>query len=52
VASTQNGPVTRVIFAVTSGLSTSTSCFGGSLFAIDSSVMCGTIPPNSLPLRF
>ncbi len=52
VASTTNGPVTRVIFLSTSGRSTSTSSAGGSSFAIDFSVTCGTIPPTSSPFEF
>ena len=52
VASTQNGPVTRVTLALTSGRSTSTSSAGGSLLAIDLRVTCGTIPPTSSPFLF
>jgi hypothetical protein len=47
-----NGPVTRVICFSTSGRSTSTSSAGGSSFAIDFSVTCGTIPPTYSPFAF
>ena len=39
VASTVKGPVTRVMSAISSGLSTNTSSFGGSPLAIALSVM-------------
>ena len=52
VASTMNGPVTRVMFGSTSGRSTSTSSAGGSLLAMFFSVTCGTMPPTSSPCLF
>jgi hypothetical protein len=52
VASRAKGPVTRVIDVSISGRSTRTSSAGGSLLAIDLSVMCGTMPPTSSPRLF
>ena len=52
VASTQKGPVTRVMLFCCSGRSTKISSAGGSLLAIDLSVIWGTIPPTSSPFLF
>ena len=52
VASTTNGPATRVTLLSSSGRSTSTSMVGGSLLAMLLSVMCGTSPPTSSPRLF
>ena len=52
VASTVKAPQTRVILLSTSGRSTRVTNSGGSLLAMDFSVMRGTSPPTSSPLRF
>ena len=52
VPSTAKAPETRVMLGSISGRSTRTSSAGGSLLAIDLSVICGTMPPTSSPLLF